>query len=129
MPGRSHHAGGACPVRWLDRHALVTLPEHLEQSFATAVGEQLRTIIDDDVLRLTLTERHGDFLSIRPEDAAPRDRLGHVYWIGGGSGAGKSTIARRLAARHGLRLYATDEVMRDHARLPPGRARQPGLAV
>jgi len=42
-------------------------------------------------------------------------RLGHVYWIGGGSGAGKSTIARRIAARHGLRLYATDDVMSDHA--------------
>ena len=47
---------------------------------------------------------------------ALRARLGHVYWIGGGSGAGKSTIARRLAARHGLRLYATDAVMADHAR-------------
>jgi hypothetical protein len=43
-------------------------------------------------------------------------RLRGVYWIGGGSGAGKSTIARRLAARHGLRLYATDEVMADHGR-------------
>ncbi|WP_329100960.1 hypothetical protein OG792_19755 [Micromonospora sp. NBC_01699] len=41
--------------------------------------------------------------------------FGHVYWIGGGSGAGKSTIARRLADRHGLRLYATDDVMSDHA--------------
>lgn len=40
----------------------------------------------------------------------------HVYWIGGGSGAGKSTIARRLADRHGWRLYATDDVMADHAR-------------
>lgn len=48
--------------------------------------------------------------------AALRGRLGHVYWIGGGSGAGKSTIARRVAARHGLRLYATDGVMADHAR-------------
>jgi 2-phosphoglycerate kinase len=48
--------------------------------------------------------------------AALRDRLGHVYWIGGGSGAGKSTIARRVAERHGLRLYATDDVMPDHAR-------------
>lgn len=48
--------------------------------------------------------------------AALRARLGHVYWIGGGSGAGKSTIARRVAARHGLRLYATDDVMADHAR-------------
>ena len=42
--------------------------------------------------------------------------LGHVYWIGGGSGSGKSTIARRLAANHGLRLYSTDDVMSDHTR-------------
>ncbi len=46
---------------------------------------------------------------------ALRARLRHVYWVGGGSGAGKSTIARRLAARHGLRVYATDEVMSEHA--------------
>ncbi|GAA2300815.1 ATPase AAA [Streptomyces violaceusniger] len=42
-------------------------------------------------------------------------RLRHVFWIGGGSGAGKSTIARRLADRYGWRLYATDDVMREHA--------------
>lgn len=34
---------------------------------------------------------------------------------GCGSGAGKSTIARRLADRHGLWLYSTDDVMGDHA--------------
>lgn len=45
-----------------------------------------------------------------------------VYWIGGGSGAGKSTIARRLAAAHGLRLYATDDVMADHGRRCAGPA-------
>jgi hypothetical protein len=56
--------------------------------------------------------RHGE----TADAAALRDRLGHVYWLGGGSGAGKSTIAGRLAARHGLRLYATDDVMPDHAR-------------
>lgn len=39
-----------------------------------------------------------------------------IYWIGGGSGAGKSTVARRLAAAHGLSLYSTDERMSDHAR-------------
>ncbi|WP_093622357.1 hypothetical protein [Actinoplanes philippinensis] len=48
--------------------------------------------------------------------SALRDRLAHVYWIGGGSGAGKSTIAARLAQRHGFTLYATDDVMGDHAR-------------
>jgi hypothetical protein len=43
-------------------------------------------------------------------------RLRHVHWIGGGSGAGKSTVARRLAERHGWHRYATDDVMADHAR-------------
>lgn len=51
------------------------------------------------------------------------ERLGHVYWIGGGSGAGKSTIARRLADRHGLRLYSTDDAMADHGpRIAPSDA-------
>ena len=49
-----------------------------------------------------------------------REQLRHVYWIGGGSGAGKSTVARRLAARHGLRLYATDDAMAEHARRSTG---------
>ena len=50
------------------------------------------------------------------DSAAHRERLRHVYWIGGGSGAGKSTVARRIASQHGLRVYATDDVMADHAR-------------
>ena len=49
-------------------------------------------------------------------DGDIRERLRHVRWIGGGSGAGKSTIARRIAAQHGLRVYATDDAMADHAR-------------
>ncbi len=55
-------------------------------------------------------ERHGETAAA----TAVRARLGHVYWVGGGSGAGKSTIARRVAARHDLRVYATDDVMSDH---------------
>jgi 2-phosphoglycerate kinase len=50
------------------------------------------------------------------DSAALREQLQHVYWIGGGSCAGKSTIARRTATQHGLRVYATDDVMTDHAR-------------
>jgi 2-phosphoglycerate kinase len=45
-----------------------------------------------------------------------QEQLQHVYWIGGGSGAGKSTIARRIAAEHGLAVYASDDAMADHAR-------------
>jgi adenylylsulfate kinase-like enzyme len=39
-----------------------------------------------------------------------------VYWIGGTSGAAKSTVARHIAERHDMELYSTDEVMGDHAR-------------
>lgn len=53
-----------------------------------------------------------------PGDVADGDvlraRLRHVYWIGGGSGAGKSTVAGRLADRYGLSVYATDDAMADH---------------
>lgn len=49
-----------------------------------------------------------------PEAAA--QRLRHVYWIGGGSGSGKTTVARELAARHGLRMYSTDGAMAAHDR-------------
>ena len=52
----------------------------------------------------------------RLDPAALRERLQHVSWIGGASGAGKSTIARRVAATHGLRVYSTDDAMADHAR-------------
>ncbi|MDG6109727.1 hypothetical protein Daura_09225 [Dactylosporangium aurantiacum] len=48
--------------------------------------------------------------------AAARARLRHVRWIGGGSGGGKSTLARRLGEERGWRHYATDDVMGDHAR-------------
>lgn len=47
----------------------------------------------------------------------------HVYWVGGGSGAGKSTVARRLAARYGLGRCSTDDLMADHAsRMTPAES-------
>ena len=41
--------------------------------------------------------------------------LDHVRWVGGGSGAGKTTLTRRLAERFGLRLYSTDAAIGAHA--------------
>lgn len=37
--------------------------------------------------------------------------LSHVLWIGGPAAAGKTTVSRLLARRHGLRRYSVDEHM------------------
>lgn len=55
--------------------------------------------------------------SIPPEEV--RERLGHVRFIGGGSGAGKSTVARQLAARYGLFIYCTDPLSKYVERTTP----------
>jgi hypothetical protein len=59
-------------------------------------------------------QTEGHELTVNVE--ALQEQLRHVYWIGGGSAAGKSTITCRLATEHRLQAYVTDEVMADHAR-------------
>ena len=50
-------------------------------------------------------------------------KLDHVRWVGGGSGAGKTTLTRRLAERFGLRVYSTDAAIDAHvARLSDAEA-------
>jgi hypothetical protein len=51
-----------------------------------------------------------------------RDRLRHVRFIGGGSGSGKSTVARRLSAEHHLRPYETETFSRYLDALSPADA-------
>ena len=60
-------------------------------------------------------------------DDTIRNRLRHVYWMGGSPCAGKSTMAGLIAAAHGLTHYHIDQELR--TRLPkPEPARQPCLA-
>lgn len=41
--------------------------------------------------------------------------LSQVRWVGGGSGAGKTTLAQRLSDRYGVRVYSCDETIRAHS--------------
>ena len=52
--------------------------------------------------------RHSLELDLSPQ------RLRHICWIGGGSGAGKSTIAGILAEEYGLQLYHCDDTQSAH---------------
>ena len=51
-----------------------------------------------------------------------RRRLRHVRFIGGGSGSGKTTVARRLAAEHGLVIYETERFSEYLDRMTPDEA-------
>ena len=49
--------------------------------------------------------------------------VGTIRWIGGGSGAGKSTVARLLGDRHGVPVVHSDLSLRAHADAMRGSAR------
>jgi len=66
----------------------------------TLVGQGASTA----ALRLGRAHGRGDHLS----------DLDHVLWIGGAAGAGKTTVARLLARRRGLHIYASDNRTWEH---------------
>lgn len=54
-------------------------------------------------------------LARRSAGAELARRLGHVRWVAGGTGAGKSTVVRLLAEQYDLQVYDGDAAGHDHA--------------
>ena len=54
----------------------------------------------------------------RHDAASAGAGFGHVRWLGGATGAGKSAVASRLAAMFGVRLYSTDAAIAVHGAEP-----------
>jgi hypothetical protein len=66
-----------------------------------------------------------------PSDLTDRIRreLPHVRWLGGSAGAGKTTVARRLAADYSLTLVSIDTRFEDHIRRADPRRHRRLLAL
>jgi anti-anti-sigma regulatory factor len=97
-------------VRWLDRHALVTLPERIEQSGAVAMGEQLQAIIDGDVLVLIL-----DLTGTAACDHAGGDMLARVYHRAVARGTAQRLVAGGEKVLRVLTLTGIDRLVPVHA--------------
>jgi anti-anti-sigma factor len=88
----------------------VTLPEHLEQSFATAVGEQLLTIIDGDVRVLIL-----DMTGTAACDHVGGDMLARVYHRAVARGTALRLVAGGEKVLRVLALTGIDRLVPVHA--------------
>jgi anti-anti-sigma factor len=94
MTGPSAPDGGLCPVRWLNRHALVRLPERVDQANAGQVRDELLTVTGYPVLALL-----ADLTGTTSCDHACGDALARVF-------------LRTMAKGIDLRLAAsTDQVL------------------
>lgn len=115
VPGASPYDAAAMRDRIADAlDGRLTAPE------GGAVAEHGWAAVADRYLDVYRTAGRGGSripaVTRPPADSSARESLRHVRWIGGGSGSGKSTVARRVAERCGLRLYSTDEAMAAHAK-------------
>lgn len=61
------------------------------------------------------TARRQSVTAISVVHARVMGALDHVRWIGGGTGAGKTTVARRIAERFDLPMYSCDDTISVHA--------------
>ncbi len=94
MPGTPRKTWGYCPVRWLNRHAIVELPEHIDLSNVGEIREQLLSIVNREVLVLVV-----DMSAAVSCDHAGSDALARVY-------------QRALASGTELRLVVASEFVR-----------------
>jgi len=140
MHGPAHWAWGYCPVRWLNRHALVTLPQRVEESNAKPVSEQLLSIVNDDVLVLVL-----DMTATAACDHAGGEALNQVYQRAMASGTELRPVVTNEDVRRVLTMSGVGRLVPVYANVagalaatrpgdniavtpdgPPGRARAAG---
>jgi anti-anti-sigma regulatory factor len=112
MHGPAHWAWGYCPVRWLNRHALVALPERVEESNAKPVSEQLLSILNSDVLVLIL-----DMTGTAACDHAGGEALNRVYQRAMASGTELGPVVTDEGVRRVLTMTGVGRLVRVYANM------------
>ena len=101
----------------------------MELRYAGVLG--YRTVFHVSTLvpanKMSLAE-FQEWMGTMDRQAKPTHRdTAALYWIGGAPCAGKSSVSRELASRHGLAVCSADDQWEEHTRRV-GRTRQPLLA-
>jgi anti-anti-sigma factor len=106
MTGSAAQAWGQCPVRWLNRHALVTLPAQVDQSNAEPVRQQLQGLVNRDLLVLIV-----DMSGTTDCDHACGEALARVYQRAMITGTDLRLIVSAGSVQRVLRMVGLDRVM------------------
>src|SRR5579875_209771 len=123
MDRSSAQSGGPVAVRWLNRHALVTLPARIDQSNADSIGRQLLALVSRDLLVLLV-----DLSATTDCGHACGEALTQVYQRamitgtdlrlitgpGSGSNRGSGSGAGSSSAQRMLRMTGLDRVIRTY---------------
>src|ERR1700749_5114329 len=106
MAWASASDGGHCPVRWLNQHALVELPERVDRSNAGQVCDDLLRVIDHQVLVLL-----ADMTGTTTCDHACGDALARVFQQTMARGIGLRLITNVDSVRRVLTMCGLDRVV------------------
>ena len=113
VPVAAIPAGGrACQVQWAARHAIVTIPEHLNRPNADRVSEELLRVISHGVAELVV-----DMTATRTCDYSGADALARAFKSGVASGTRLLIAVESPQTRRVLRLIGLDNVVPMYASL------------
>ncbi len=99
-------AEGTCPVRWMGRQAVITLPEHLDRSNADRVREQLLQVINRGAVALI-----ADLAAAVSCDYSGADALARAYQRAVANGTELRVVVIAGVVRRVLSLSGLDRLV------------------
>src|SRR5215472_9110852 len=108
-----------CPVRWINRQAVMTLPEHIDRSNADRVREGLLLVINRGAVALI-----ADLAATLSCDYSGTDALARAYQRAIASGTGLRIVVTADVVRRVLSLSGLDRLVSIYPTLDAGAQRR-----